>query len=113
MFAAHTQAIGADDFGDFCDRSGRFKSKIADNDIRFIHQNARALFQPRDRNARIDVAIVIGAANDDVRGVARWAPEKCADAIRRRSHFLDDFLKLLDHRAGFGDRFFVPRNFRA
>src|SRR5437870_5267316 len=45
-------------------------------------------------------------------GVARGRAEKCADAIRGRSHFLDDFLQLLDHPARFDNCLFPIREFR-
>ena len=113
VLAPDAQTIGPHDLGDFCDGPRRFVAEIADDHVSFIDQNARAFFQLRDRDARIDVAIIIRTAHDDMRGVARWTSEKCPDAVRGRSHLLDDFLQLLDHLARFGDRFFVTNNFRA
>src|SRR5205085_11242584 len=73
------------------------------NNERVVDQNARSLFQLRQRSARIDVAIIIRSAHDDVCGVFGNCTEKCADPIRRRSHFLDHFLELLDHLPRFAD----------
>ena len=39
--------------------------------------------------------------------------EISADAVRGRSHFLDDFLELLDHLLRFADRLFLIENLRA
>ena len=65
---------------------GRFESEIADDDVGFVDQNARSFFQLRKRNARIDVAIIIGAAHDDVRGVAsRGCRETCRCGSRAKS----------------------------
>ena len=104
------QSIVTQDFGDFRYRTRRFESEIADNDVGFVDEHARPVFQFRERDARIDIAIIIGPAHDDVGGVARRRAEKCADAIRGRSHFLDDFLQLLDHPARLDDCFFVLRD---
>ena len=112
MFRANAQSIFANHLGDLCDRPGRFKTEIAHDDKRFVHEHARSLFQFRQRNARIDIAIIIRAAHHDVRGVARGRAEKCADAIGRRSHFLDDLLELVDHAAGFGDGLLLIGNAR-
>ncbi len=70
MLGTDAQPVFANHFRDLGHRAGRFKSKIADDDERFVDQHARSLFQFRQRNTRIDIAIVIGAAHDDVRGVA-------------------------------------------
>src|SRR5260370_30017457 len=89
--------VVADLFGDFRYRSGRFKTEIANDDERFVDQHARSLFQFRQRNPRIDIAIVIGAANDDVRSVLGYRAKKSTDPIRGRSYFFDYFLQLLYH----------------
>ncbi len=83
MLGTDTQSVFADHFGDFRDRSGRFEAEIADDHERFVNQNARSFFQFRQRDARIDIAIVISAANDDVGGVFRCCAEKSADPVRR------------------------------
>ena len=97
MLGTDTQSVFADHFGDFRDRSGCFKTEIADDDERFVHQNARSFFQFRQRDARIDVAIIISAAHDDVRRVLGGRAEKRPDAVCRRSDFLNHFFELLDH----------------
>src|SRR6476620_4705932 len=113
MFRAHAQSVFANYLGDFCYRAGGLESQIADNDERFVDQNARAFFQPRERYARIDVAIIIRPAYDNVRGLLRSGAEKRADPIRGRSHFFDDFLKLLNHPARLNHRFLLIENLRA
>ena len=82
---------------------GGFKTEIADDDIGFVHENARALLQFREADARIDVAVIVGAADHDLRGFARRAAEERADAIGRRGHLFDDLLELLDHLARVAD----------
>src|SRR5437762_7568931 len=99
VFRAHAQSVFAHDLGNFCYRAGCLEPQITDNDKSFVDQNACAFFQSRQRYARIDVAIIIGAANHDVRGFLRSSAEKSADPICGRSHFFDDFLKLLNHRS--------------
>src|SRR6476659_7976106 len=99
VFRAHAQSVFANYLGDFCYRAGSLESQIADTDESFVDQNACTLLQPRERYARIDIAIIIGAADHNVRGLLRSGPEKSADPIRGRSHFFDDFLELLNHPA--------------
>ena len=82
VLRANAQSVFAHDLGNFRHWTGCLESQIADNDERFIDQNSRAPFQPRERYARIDVAIIIGAANYDVRGLLRSGTEKGADPIR-------------------------------
>ena len=53
-----------------------------------------------DGDARIDVAIVIGAADDDLRGLLVGGVEEGADAVGRRGDLFDDLLQLLDGLAG-------------
>src|SRR5215831_16754049 len=112
MLRADAQSILAHDLGNLCYGAGGLESQIADNDEGFVDQNARSFFQPREGNARIDVAIIICAANYDVRGLLRSRPEKGADPIRGRSHFFDDFLKLLNHPARLDHRFLLIENLR-
>ena len=71
MFRADPEPIGAEHLGDFCHRASRFETEIAHDHIGFVDQNARPLFQLREIDARIDVAIIIRAAHDDVRRLAR------------------------------------------
>src|SRR5437588_8681481 len=97
VLGTDAQSIFADHFGDFRDRSGRFKTEIANDDERFVDEHARSLFQFRQRNPWIDITIVIGAANDNVRSVFGCRAKKSTDPIRGRSYFFDDFLELLDH----------------
>src|SRR5213076_652204 len=113
VFRAHAQSVLADDLGNFCYRAGCLEPQITDNDKSFVDQNACAFFQSRQRYARIDVAIMIGAANHDVRGFLRSSAEKSADPICGRSHFFDDFLKLLNHPARLNHRFLLIENLRA
>ena len=113
MFRADPQAIGPEDLSDFRDRSGGFESEIAHDDISFVDQDARPFLELRQVDARIDIAIIIGAADDDVRGVPRGIAEESADAVRGRSDFLDHFLELLDHLPRFADRLFLRGNLRA
>src|SRR5437764_15487389 len=95
VFRAHAQSVFANYLGDFCYRASGLESQIADNDESFVDQNPRTFFQPRERYARIDIAIIISSANDDVRCLLRSGAEKRADPICGRSHFLHDFLELL------------------
>ena len=99
MFAADAQSISRKHLRDFRYRSSRFKTKIADDDVRFVNQNARAFFETAQADPRIDVAVIIRAADHDMRRVARRAAEKRADAIGGRSDFLDHLFQLLDHLA--------------
>ena len=108
-----TQPIVAENFGDFCHRSGRFKAEIAHNYVCFIDQDARSFFEFWERNARIDIAIIVGATHHDVGCVLGGCPEKRPDAVRRRSDLFNDFLEFLDHPAGFDHRLFPVGNFRA
>ena len=112
MLRTHAQSVFADHFGDFCHRAGCFETEIADDDERFVHQNARTLFQLRQRYARIDIAIIIGAADHDVRCLLRSGAKKRADPVRRRSDFLDHFLELLNHPPRFDDRLLLIEHLR-
>src|SRR5437867_1104968 len=78
----------------------------------FINEHARSSFQFRKRNARIDIAEVICASHYDVRGFLRSGAEKCADPVCRRSHFLYDFLELLDHPARLDHRLLLIEDLR-
>ena len=112
VFRTDAQTVFADHFCDFRHWSGCFETEIADNDERVVDQNARSLFQLRQRNARIDIAIIIRAAHDDMCGVFGNCTEKCTDPIRRRGHFLDHFLELLDHLPRFADHLRLIGNVR-
>ena len=83
MLGTDAQSVLADHFGDFRDRPGCFEAEIADDDERFVNQNARSFFQFRQRDPRIDIAIVIGAADHDVASVFRGCAKKGADPVRR------------------------------
>ena len=98
--------------GDFCYRPGGLESEIADDDEGFVDQDARAFFQSRQRNARIDIAIIIGAAHNDVRRLLRGRAEKRADPVRRRSDFFDHLLEFLDHPPRFDHRLLLIENLR-
>ena len=113
MLRTDSQTIFADYFRDFRDRSGRFETKIANNHESFVHQNTRPIFQFRQRNPWIDIAIIIGPADDDMGCVLRSRAEKSADAIRRRGHLFHDLFKFLDHLPRFPDHLFVLGNVRA
>ena len=113
MFGAHAQPILAKDFRDFCHRARPFESEIANNDERFVDQDPGSLFQFCKRNARIDIAIIIGASHHDVRRIMRGGVEKRANPVRRGSHFLNDLLELLNHPARFEDHFFSIGNLGA
>ena len=97
----------AEDFGDLGHRAGCFETEIADDDVGFVDQHARPFLQFREADPRIDVAIIIRAADHDLRGVARRAAEKSADAVRGRGDFLDHLLELLDHLARVADHFLL------
>src|SRR5262245_32249011 len=112
VLRAYAQSVLAHDLGNFCYRAGGLESQIADNDEGFVDQNARALFQPRQRYAWIDIAIIIGAANDDMRRLLRSGAEKRADSVGGRSHFFDDFLKLLNHPARLDHSLLLIENLR-
>ncbi len=71
MFRADPEAVGPEDLCDFRDRSGGFETEVAHDDIGFVDQNARPFLELREVDARIDIAIVIRAADDDMRGLAR------------------------------------------
>src|SRR5467141_4444799 len=113
MFRTDAQSIFTKDFGNFCHRSGRFESEVAHNHECFVHQDARSLFQFPKRNARIDIAIIISAPDYDVRRIVRRGAEEGAYPVRGRSHFLNDFLELLDHSARFEHRLLLIENLRA
>ena len=66
MLRADTQSIAAQNFRDFCHRAGRFKPEITDNHVGFIDEHARSLFEFCERDARINIAIIIGPSDDDV-----------------------------------------------
>ena len=83
MLRADTQSIAAQNFGDFCHWSRRFKSEITDNHVSFIDEHTRSFFKFCERDARINVAIIIGPSDDDVRCIFRRRPQKRADTIGR------------------------------
>ncbi len=112
MFRANTEPIGAEHLRDFRDRAGGFETEVAHNHIGFVDKNTRAFFELREMDARIDVAIIIRSANDNVRRLPRWVAEVSTDAVRGRGHLFDDFLELLDHLLRFADRLFLGGNFR-
>src|SRR5438552_10143630 len=113
MLRADAQSVLANYFGNFCHRTSRLKSKITDNHEGFINEHARSSFQFRKRNARIDIAEVICASHYDVRGFLRSGAEKCADQVCRRSHFIYDFLELLDHPARLDHRLLLIEDLRS
>ena len=113
MLRADPEPIGADDLGDFRDRPGGFETEIAYDHVSFVDQNARAFLQLREADARIDIAIIIRAADDDVGRIPGRIVEISADAIGGRSHLLDHFLELLDHLARFADCFLLRLDLRA
>src|SRR3954468_16922668 len=113
VFRAHAQSIFANYLRDFCYRAGGLEPQVADNNESFIDQHACTFFQPRERYARIDIAIIIGAPNDNVRCLLRSGAEKSADPVRRRSHFFNDFLELLDYPPRFNHRLLLIENLRA
>jgi hypothetical protein len=78
--------------------------------IRLVHEHARAFLQQRDVETRIDIAVIIGAAHDDVRGITRRAAEKGADPIRGRRHLFDHLLQLHDHLPRIDDDLFLVGN---
>src|SRR6266516_6400074 len=112
MLRYHAQSVLTNYFGSLCHRTSCLKSKITDNHEGFIDQHARSFFQFRQRNAWIDVAVVIGASHHDVRGLLRRGAEKGADPVCWRSNFLYDFLELLDHPARFDHRLLLIENLR-
>ena len=111
MFRADAQSIRAEDFCDLGHRPGGFKTKIADNHVGFVDQNARSLLQLPEADPRVDVAIVISAADDDLCRVARRAAEESADPVCGRSHFLNHLLELFDHLARVAHHLFLRGNF--
>ena len=113
VLRADAQSIWTEDFGDLGHRPGGFETEIADDHVGFVDQNARSLLQPREADPRVDVAIVIRAADHDLRGVARRAAEERADAVRGRGHFLDDLLELFDHLARVAHHLFLRRDLGA
>ncbi len=113
VFRADAQSIRAEDFGDLGHRPGGFETEIADNHVGFVDQNARSLLQLPEADPRVDVAIIISAADDDLRGVARRAAEESADPICGRSHFLDHLLELFDHLARVAHHLFLRGNLGA
>ena len=112
MFRADAEPVRAEDLGDLRDRTGGLESEVAHHHIGFVDQNARALLEVRQIDARIDVAIIIRAADDNVRRFPRGIVQVSADAIRGRSHFLDDFLELLNHLLRFTDDFLLRLDLR-
>src|SRR4051812_30039998 len=113
VFRAHAQSIFANYLRDFCYRAGGLEPQVADNNKSFIDQHACTFFQPRERYARIDIAIIIGAPNDNVRCFLRSGAEKSADPVRRRSYFFNDFLELLDYPPRFNHRLLLIENLGA
>ena len=113
VFRADAQSIRAEDFCHLGHRPGGFKTKIADNHVGFVDQDARSLLQFPEADPRVDVAIIISAADDDLRGVARRTAEESADPVRRRSHFLDHLLELFDHLARVAHHLFLRGNLGA
>src|SRR5436309_11281764 len=113
VLRADAQSVLANYFGNFCHRTGRLKSKIADNHEGVIDKHARSFFQFRKRNARIDITEVICASHHDMRRFLRRGAEKCADPVCRRSHFLYDFLELLDHPARLDHRLLLIEDLRS
>src|SRR4029077_17712925 len=113
VLRADAQSVLANYFGNFCHWTSRLKSKIADNHESFINEHARSFFQYRKRNAWIDIAEVIRASHHDVRGFLRSGAEQRADPVCRRSHFLYDFLELLDHPARLDHRLLLIEDLRS
>ena len=83
MLRAYSQPIFPKNFGDFCHWPRCFKAEVTDNDEGLIDQHARSLFQFRKRNARIDVAIIIGASDHNVRSIFGRGAKKRADPVGR------------------------------
>ena len=110
VLGADAEAIGAEHFGDLRHRPRGFKTEIADNDVGFVDQHARPFLQLREADPRIDVAIIIRAADDDLRGVARRTAEESPDPVRGRGHFFDHLLELLDHLARVAYHLFLGRD---
>ena len=112
MFRADPEPVGAEDLGDFRDRARRFEAEVAHHDIGFVDQNAGPFLELRQIDARIDIAIIIRAADDNVRSLPRGIAQVSADAIRGRSHLLDDLLELLNHLLRFADGFLLRFDLR-
>ena len=110
VLAADAEAICAQHFGDFRDRAGRFETEIAHDDVGLVHEHPRAVFQLIEIDPRIDVAVVIRAADHDLRRLRRGTAEIGADAIGRRGDLLDDLLQLLDHLPRVADRLLLISN---
>jgi hypothetical protein len=66
-----------------------------------------------NRSTPIDVAVVIRAADHDLRCLSRGAAEKSADAVRRRSDFFDHLLELFDHLARLHESLFALADLHA
>src|ERR1700674_4919769 len=113
MFRADTEPVGAEHLRDFRDGTGGFETEISHNHIGFVDENARAFLELREIDARIDIAIIIRAADDNVRRLPRWIAEVSTDAVCRRGHLLDDLLELLDHLLRLADRLFLSGDVRA
>ena len=84
---------------DFRHRAAGFKTEIADDDVGFVEQDARADEQLRLREARVDRAVKFGAAVDDERGVGLGQIEQRADAVGGRGQLGDRGVEFLDRLA--------------
>src|SRR6185369_925767 len=104
MFRSDPEPIGSEHFRDLCNGTTSFESEVAHNDISFVDQNTRSFLELGQIDPRIDITVIICAADHDVRRLPRWIAEKSPDPVRGRSHFLYDFLEFLDHLAGLADR---------
>ena len=104
---ADAQAVVADDLRDLGDGAGVVVPQVAHHHVGFVHEHAGSLLEFGDGDARIDVAIIIGPAYDDLHGFLARRAEERADAVRRAGHLLDDLLHLFDGLAGFVDGVFL------
>ena len=107
VLGAHAQAVGAEHFGDLHHRPRLVVAEIADDHERLVHQHPRAAAQARHVETRVDVAVVVRAADHDLRGLLRGAGEECPDAVRGRGDLLHDRLQLLDRGARLAHRVLV------
>ncbi len=111
MLRADAQPVIRQHLCDLGHGAGLLETEIAHDDVGFVDQNPRSLLQLRQADARIDIAIIIRAADHDLRRVARRAAKKSADAIRRRGHLFDHLLELLDHLARVAHHLFLRCDF--
>ncbi len=95
-FLADAQAAVRQQVLDLRDRAAGLEAEVADDDVGFVQQHARADEELRLRQARIDGAVEFGAAINNKRDVGLGQVEQRADAVGGRGELGHRGVELFD-----------------